>query len=360
MTAPVSLDAVTRFLLREGWEPYKSSDRFQKMTGPSSIGDFINLTLPVSDKTVYDKELLDKVVDLIAEIYEQPKSELLAALADNSAVFISQLIDESTKQGAIPFIRFEQHIQEVKNLLLNNASFSVSKKHYVTDIPEEANSYLHMCSFLQTAVGSFVSKVQLPSTVDLSTNLFEEYSVRSNSINDNLGNVLGFVVNGIYNGSQSEIYSVEHVTNNASRININVFENINNLFKKTQVKEINFSLIGPSSQIKIKSGPVGSEEFKRLDDYIELASVVFSKNIEIDSRGRIIQLRSSNVKGSANQIVINRLQKGLKPIYVNLEGSQYDSAIVAHKNRGDVYIKGTAIETKNYLRIIRLVEFRVS
>jgi len=285
------------------------------MTGPSEIGDSVKLTLPISDKSVYDKELLDKVVELISDIYEQPKDELLASLADNSAVFISQLIDESTKYGSIPFLQFEHHIQEVKNLLLNNASFSVSKKHYVTNIPEEANTYLHMCSFLQTAIGSFVSKVQLPSTVDLSVNLFEEYSVQSNLINENLGSILGFVVNDIYKSHQKDVYSVEHITENASRININVFENINNIFKKSQVSEINFSLIGPDSQLRIESGPVSSEEFKKLDNYIDLASAIFSNNIEIDSKGKIVQLRSPNTKGSTNQIVINRLQKGLKPIY---------------------------------------------
>jgi hypothetical protein len=212
---------------------------------------------------------------------------------------------------------------------------------------------------LQTARGSFVSKIQLPSSRDLSLNLFSEYSVQSDSINNNLGEVLEFVVNDIYKADESEIYSVAHVTQNAQIINIDVFDNVNNIFKKTGVKEINFALLGADFDLKIESGVIGAEELKRLENYIDLASAVFSNHIEVDSRGRIVQLRSSHTKGSKNLVVISRLQKGLKPIYVDLENAQYDLAITAHKAKTSVLIKGTAVETKQYLRIIRLVEFHI-
>ena len=359
MLAPLSLRAVTQFLNKRGWTDYKITDRFHKMSGPEDIGNSVKVTLPLTDNNDFDNSLLYKVVDFISEFYDFPDGELISLFIKNSAIFSTQLIDESTVHGNVPFLKYEHHIQELKNLLLNNASFSVSKKHYVKDIPEEANTYLNLCSFLQTARGSFVSKVQLPSSVDLSLNLFSEYAVQSDSINNNLGDVLGFVVNGIYKADEGDIYSVEHVTQNAQIINIDVFENVNNIFKKTGVKEINFALLGADFDLRIESGVVGIEEFKRLENYIDLASAVFSNHVEIDSRGRIVQLRSSHLKGSKNLVVISRLQKGLKPIYVDLESDQYDLAITAHKAKASVFIKGTAVETKQYLRISRLVEFSI-
>ena len=150
-----------------------------------------------------------------------------------------------------------------------------------------------------------------------------------------------------------------HITENAALININVFESVNNLFKRTEVREINFSLIDSETDLKIESGPVGSEEFKQLENYIDLASAVFSNHIEVESLGRIVQLRSSSTKNSTNLVVISRLQRGLKPIHVSLSDAQYDLAISAHKLRSTVIIKGTAVETKQYLRIIRIVDFSV-
>jgi hypothetical protein len=339
MLASLSLSAIIRFLDKRGWTDYKITDRFHKMSGPDDISNAVKITLPLSDISEFDNSLLHKVVDFIAEFYDFPPGELISSFTKNSAIFSTQLIDESASHGNVPFLKYEHHIQELKNLLLNNASFSVSKKHYVKEIPEEANTYLNLCNFLQTARGSFVSKIQLPSSRDLSLNLFSEYSVQSDSINNNLGEVLEFVVNDIYKADESEIYSVAHVTQNAQIINIDVFDNVNNIFKKT--------------------GVIGAEELKRLENYIDLASAVFSNHIEVDSRGRIVQLRSSHTKGSKNLVVISRLQKGLKPIYVDLENAQYDLAITAHKAKTSVLIKGTAVETKQYLRIIRLVEFHI-
>jgi len=359
MLAPLSLRAVIRFLDKKGWTDYKITDRFHKMSGPESIGSSVKVTMPLTDNNEFDNSLLHKVVNFISEFYEFPAGELISSFIKNSAIFSTQLIDESTVYGNVPFLKYEHHLQELKNLLLNNASFGVSGKHYVKDIPEEANTYLNLCSFLQTERGSFISKVQLPSSVDLSINLFEEYAVQSDSINNKLGSILKFVIDDIYRSPASDIYSVEHVTQNAQLINIDVFENINNIFKKTGVSEINFALLGAEFDLKIESGVVGTDEFKQLENYIDLASTVFANHVEVDSRGRVIQLRSSHARGSKNLVVISRLQSGLKPIHVELETNQYDLAITAHKAKSNVFIKGTALETKQYLRIVRLVEFRV-
>lgn len=359
MLVPLSLRAVINFLHKKGWTDYKITDRFHKMSGPDAISSSVKVTLPLTDSNEFDNSLLHKVVGFISEFYEFPQGELLASFIKNSAIFSTQLIDESTSYGNVPFLKYEHHIQELKNLLLNNASFSVSGKHYVKDVPEEASTYLNLCNFLQTEVGSFISKVQLPSSVDLSVNLFAEYSVQSDSINNKLGSVLKFVVDDIYKAHENDVYSVQHITQNAQMINIDVFENINNIFKRTGVREINFALLGADFDLKIESGEVGADEFKRLDNYIDLASTVFANHVEIDSRGRVIQLRSSHAKGSKNLVVISRLQSGLKPIHVELESNQYDLAITAHKARSNVFVKGTALETKQYLRIVRLTEFRV-
>ncbi|WP_147320707.1 hypothetical protein [Hymenobacter lapidiphilus] len=359
MLAPLSLRAIIQFLYKKGWHDYKITNRFHKMSAPESISSSVKITLPLTDNNEFDNSLLHKVVDFISEFYEFPSGELISSFIKNSAIFSTQLIDESTTHGNVPFLRYEHHLQELKNLLLNNASFGVSGKHYVKDIPEEANTYLNLCSFLQTERGSFISKIQLPSSIDLSVNLFEEYSVQSDSINNKLGSVLKFVVDDIYKSPANDIYSVEHVKQNAQLINIDVFENINNIFKRTGVGEINFALLGADFDLKIESGVVGVDEFKQLENYIDLASTVFANHVEIDSRGRVIQLRSSHAKGSKNLVIISRSQSNLKPIHVELENNQYDLAITAHKAKSNVFIKGTALETKQYLRIVRLMDFHV-
>jgi hypothetical protein len=360
MVQHVSLRIIKNFLDRKGWSVYKDTERFTKYELDNVGYDApLYLTLPNSDENESDVAVLSKVVDFISDFYEYAPDDLSFALARNKVVFSAQLIDETTEHGEIPFVKFENHIQELKNLLLSNASFSVHKRHYTADIPEEANAYLNSCSFLQTAIGSFISKVQLPNASTLSTSLFPEYTVQADAVNSLLGNVLEFAVNDIYNAREEDIFSVEHVTNHADIININVLENVNNLFRKTGVQQINFSLLGPELDLSIQSGPVGANEFKQLDQYIELAQAVFSNQFDIEAYGKITQLRSSDTSGDSNLVVINRFQRGLKPLHALLSSSQYDLAITAHKTGASVYVKGIASETKKYLKVTRLADFKL-
>jgi hypothetical protein len=360
MVQHVPLATIENFLSRKGWNVYKQTSRFTKYgLDDSGYDEPVYLTLPHSEENDSDAAVLLKAVDFISDFYEYASEDLSYVLGKGKAVFSAQLIDETTRNGEVPFVKFENHIQEIKNLLLNSASFSVHKRHYIVDVPEEANSYLNSCSFLQTAVGSFVSKVQLPNSSNLSTSLFPEYTVQTDAVNSLLGNVLEFAVNDIYNAREEDIFSVEHVTNHADIININVLENVNNIFRKTGVSEINFNLLGPELDFSIKSGPVGGNEFKQLDQYIELAQAVFSKQFDIEAYGKITQLRSSDTSGDGNLVVINRFQRGLKPLHVVLSSSQYDLAITAHKTGSSVYVKGIASETKKYLRVTRLTDFKL-
>lgn len=360
MIQHVPLDTIKNFLSRKGWSVYKRTERFTKYAlSNSGYDEPVYLTLPHSEENDRDAAVLIKVVDFISDFYEYEPEDLSYALVKQKVIFSAQLVDESTKYGEVPFVKFENHIQELKNLLLSNASFSVHKRHYTADVPEEANTYLNSCNFLQTAIGSFVSKVQLPSANSLSTSLFAEYTVQSDSINNMLGSVLGFVVNDIYNAREEEIFSVEHVTSHADIININVLENVNSLFRKTGVSQINFGLFGPELDLSIQSGPVGGSEFKQLDQYIELAQAVFSNQFDIEAYGKITQLRSSDTSGDGNLVVINRFQRGLKPLHVILSSSQYDLAITAHKTGSSVFIRGIASETKKYLRVTRLADFKM-
>lgn len=359
MVEHVSLSKLQRFLDRKGWSVAKATERFTKYELESTrYQNPVYLTLPVSGENELDAAILDKAVDLISDIYDYSAEDLSSVLLNDKVIFAAQLIDESTQYGEVPFVKFENHIQELKNLLLSNASFGVHKRHYTADVPEEANTYLNSCSFMQTAIGSFVSKVQLPSSKPLSTSLFAEYDIQTDEVNSLLGNVLRFVVDDIYNSSETEVFSVEHITSHANIININVLENVNSLFRRTAVSEINFSLLGPDLDLTIKSGPVGDNEFKQLDRYIELAQAIFSNQFDVETYGKITQLRSSDTSGDSNLVVIHR-QRGSKPIHAHLSSSQYDLAITAHKTGNSVFIRGTASETKKYLKVNRIVDFRL-
>ncbi|HEX8660133.1 MAG TPA: hypothetical protein VF690_21495, partial [Hymenobacter sp.] len=89
------------------------------------------------------------------------------------------------------------------------------------------------------------------------------------------------------------------------------------------------------------------------------AQAVFSNQFDINTYGKITQLRSPDASGDSNLVVIHRFQRGLKPLHVHLTSAQYDLAITAHKTGSSVHVIGTASETKKYLKVTRLADFKL-
>ncbi|WP_324674346.1 hypothetical protein [Hymenobacter sp. GOD-10R] len=353
---------VSNFLSLRGWKIEESNNNFIKYISPFLAIDqtVFKVTIPSNIRTDKDRVFLNRAIQTIAQLYNLTLEEMVYSIVSREPVFATRIIDRDTEKGSIPLLKFEHCLSSLRKILVYNAGFAVTKEPLpMKEIPLEAEHYINNCDFLQTERGSFIAKVQLPdNSKELNRNLFDEYVLTSKIVNEKLVDVFQFCLNSLFNGSES-IMNKEYVVNNIVLTNISLFREISSLLKRTEVNEMEFSFTGDTFADKISSGQITEEKTKRFDNYIDFAEELFSKDIEVETTGKIYQLRSLDTKGNSNLVVIKRIQKNTKPIHVLLNSIQYKEAINAHERGANVYISGTAAITSNYLRMIRIKEFYV-
>ncbi|MBK6845491.1 MAG: hypothetical protein IPG88_24885 [Gemmatimonadetes bacterium] len=138
-------------------------------------------------------------------------------------------------------------VEKLRKTLLHSAAFVLSAGPTIEGIPEEALEYLSRCRFLQTAVGSYIARVQLPQGAPLlEATLFEE-GISSSEVSETLVDALAFVSNRVF-ADDAALYTEEGFENDAEEINLDVFRDIGELLEKSRAESVNFSLTSAESE----------------------------------------------------------------------------------------------------------------
>jgi hypothetical protein len=353
MESQYTVDSILSFLEGGNWSQEKATDKFIAYRAPRNLINNFSLTVPRQRIETNDIHL-KRIVRTLCELYgiSDEMSESLFSDIDNDTLSI-QVVDEITAQGTIPFHVFESHIQEVKKILLHNASFCIVNDSLGVDIPEEAETYLNRCEFLQTQKGSFVSRIKLPSG-RINLPLIGVEPLDSLSINNKLVDVLSFVFEKVVTGEVA--FSRPMIDQNMSLINLKLLSDISSFLKKTNSETINFYYKQEHQVTRtVHSGVVDEIAYDNLDRYIEFVGNALSGPIEIDSWGKVVELKSHDVSGKRNFIVINRNGRGVPPLHISsLTNEQYEIALEAHKTNRQVHIIGSALQRKHYLRVFNV------
>ncbi|WP_157887195.1 hypothetical protein [Hymenobacter sp. PAMC 26628] len=353
METPFNLNSILGFLKGNRWQLEKLNEKFIAYRAPDNvISDFV-LTLP--RKVPQDRDMkLARVVETISSLYDisDEMAETLFSEGDTNTLSI-QISDEITSYGSIPFHVFEAHIQELRRMLLHNASFCIVNDALGVDVPEEAETYLNNCEFLQTQKGSFVSRIRLPEG-NLVAPLIGVEALNSQAINNKLVDVLSFVFEKVTTGIVS--FDKRAIDQNLALINVKLFTDISNLLKRTNAESINFYYKQEQSDTRaIQSGIVDGAAYDNLDRYINFVQDSLSSPVDIDSWGKVVELKSHDVNGQRNYIVINRNGRGVLPLHISsLNNEQYETALEAHRSSRQVHIAGRALQRKYYLRVFEI------
>lgn len=356
MDSQYSVDSVVSFLKGCNWLQEKANEKFVAYRAPNSMIDDFVLTVPrhLELKTGVH---LDRIVRTICELYNisDEMSETIFSETGDGTLSI-QVVDEITSGGSMPFHVFESHIQELKRILLHNASFCIVNDNLGVAVPEEAETYLNKCEFMQTQKGSFVSRIKLPvGRINIPLIGLEE--IDSSTINNKLVDVLKFVFEKVTTGIVA--FSRPSIDEYSSLINVKLLTDISNFLKRTNAETINFYYKQARSLTRtIQSGIVDESAYEHLDKYIEFVGNALSVPIEIDSWGKVVELKSHDVKSQKNYIVVNRNGRGVLPIHINsLTNEQYDVALEAHRSNRHIHIMGRALQRKHYLRMFEISSF---
>jgi hypothetical protein len=354
-------DKLISFLLNRGWLIVKENAKFLELAPPDSllIPNEYTISIPISTDKVDFKPFMTNVQLIIGEIYNLSKDELDLILEKEQTIFSVRVYDDETKDGKISLVRFDDLMDRVKNILLSAANFVVNPDITNTKTYDEATKYLNLCQFLQTEKGSFIAKIQLPTKeIIRPVDLFNTEPITSEQINEKVEEVLSFVSQSILNGNFN--VTDNYVLENEGKLNLKLLKEIEILYDKVDIKNIDFSFSSIGESAIVQSQNVTREQITTLSDFIQEVSNKVYEVVEAEFTGKILSLKSKDPDGLKNRITLGGVFDNL-PVTssASLESEPYKLAIEAHKFKKSLIIRGMAKKSKSKLRFTEIYEVRL-
>ena len=351
---------IISYITNREWILNRETDKFQFFRAPNSLGFEEEYLLPIpknSGSSDYTK-FLKNTLSLLADIYEISIEELEVIIEEDNAILSIRIHDNQTEDGKIGFKRFEELIEGLKDLLVDTASFVINPNIQIKSKPAEAYRYLNYCKFLQTEVGSFIAKVELPSDEIIREPQLFDGPIVANQINTKLKSVISYVQNSVFasNGQFDE----NHLEENQENINLNLLKDIEKIYDKTESRNIEFYFSDIQDSVKINTENIYNDNLIKLTNLIESINDTLSEENQRTLVGRIITLKSADPEGERNEITFGSLLDNM-PIKVKarLSSENYQEAVDAHKDKRNIQITGVLKKLKTMYKFIEVQEFEI-
>jgi hypothetical protein len=225
-------------------------------------------------------------------------------------------------------------------------------------VPPEALTFLSGCRFLQTAKGSFVANVELPSAQILrNASLLNPDPVSASEVTRRISDVLGFVVGSVLQPAPN-LFSPDHIREHADVVNLNVLEDLDGLFKEAGDTTLKFIFHSLENSAAVSSDRLTPERTETLTRYVKFVRAVLTEDIPVNVEGKVVELRSRNPQGNRNYVLI-QADFDHRPTYfaLTLSNERYGTAVQAHRANRRVRVRGDARRMKTQMKITNLIEF---
>ena len=351
---------IVRYISNRGWLLQAESQKFDYYRAPADLGfeDAYDLPVPRINNSVDNEKFLKNTLTILADIYELSFDELSVVIAENNSVFSIRIHDNDTILGKIGFHRFEELIDGLKDLLVDTASFVLNPQIVTKSKPAEALRYLNYCKFLQTEVGSFVAKIELPSEEIIKEQQIFRDEIRASEINSKLISVISYVSNSVF-GSNGQ-FDENHFDENQENLNINLLKDLEKIYENTKSENIQFCFSDINDTKKIQTEGIYNNRLANLSSLIKKLDETLNEENQTRLLGRVINLKSSNPEGNSNEITIGTLLDQM-PVRVKakLSSEQYQEAVDAHKEGRNIEISGILKKMKTQYKFIEVMAFEV-
>ncbi len=356
----ITHNKIISYLTNRNWVQVHENPKFRFYRAPENLGfqDEYVLPIPFNNETTDYQKFLRNNLYLISEIYEISVDELEAIINEENSIFSIRINDANTLDGKIGFSRFEELIDGLKDLLLDTATFAIYPNLVNKSKPAEAYRYLNYCKFLQTEVGSFIAKVELPSDEIIREPELFNAEVRAFNINNKLKSIISYVNNSVFDSNGQ--FDAEHFEDNQTNINLNILKDIERIYDKTESRNIEFYFSDLEESVKISTVNIYNENLIKLSNLIGNINDSLTEENQVTLIGRITSLKSLNPEGQSNEIVFSSLLENL-PIRVKarLDSEDYQDAVDAHKLKRNIEITGILKKMKTQYKFIDIESFNV-
>lgn len=339
------------FLKNRNWSVSDTDGYFQlsppdNLSLPEGYLLFIKKIIEGVDKKFYIKNLIKN----ISQIYCIESDELIRIITMVSTIFSVRIYDNN--EHTIELTRFDKLLSSFSKLLEDTASFVLSKKPKLDEDIHEAKEYLSKCNFIKTAKGSFVAKIELPSKGILRQGGLFDDQVLNNDVNITLEKTLSLIKDNISSGTGGDEENLRNIiSRNRELINLDMLEDIRDVYEDTGFENIDYSFNYPERDISFKMENFDSSKVQSLNSFIgiirkELEDRVYEISV---TNGIVYTLSSKDPFEDKNKIRVLGIENGLKQpitVIVKLESGQYSQAIDAHKDKKQITLSGKAVKRK--------------
>ncbi|WP_156516947.1 hypothetical protein [Delftia sp. GW456-R20] len=353
-------DRIKSFMLEAGWTQTRQARGLNFFSPPESLGikGKYTIALPEDAERQSVSSLIHDAADSLVQIYGYGKiGDLLNRAAslsdmDRSTRIISRFLDDSTKSGAIPLASLAAYANSMEHTLYRGAMYKLGDDSVANEMA--ARQFAKDCLFLQTSVGSFIAKVEIPPTVLRQADLFGEPSLDSTEVSSSLFSALQFINETIL-GTDIPFDDETTLSNAISLFDVELLSAVSDVIVAPELNSIEFTFELGNRVRMTSTGWLSAEKKNRLKSFVTFIKEKLRGENNIDISGSIIELRSRDPEGDRNHIKIAADFYGDRTFFTaTLNNAQYKIAVDAHKNKRTVRMAGRGTRLRTQVRIINV------
>lgn len=352
---------IEEFLLSRGWTPSHSGNLFDYFQPPQDLKVSQNYLLEIANDDAKPgfQKYSKSIISVISEIYDGTISEedLNIFFSSAETIMAFRIADDDTKYGSIQLERLSRAIENLKLVFKQTVTFLMSEKPIFGESKNIADNYIKNCRALQTDVGSYITKVQLPS-IELQS-IIEKLD--TSRVPNKLFEVLDFTDREIIH-PQIAVSDIDksYLDDYKDFLNVELLTSIKDLCYQSSLNNFDFYF----NNFKMNKGVEFVSVKPRLtyfNSYIKKLKSILLEESPLEFIGSVTKLSSSSPKQSnTNEVIIEgEISNNKERVKVILNKQDYDKAIEAHRNELKVKVVGLAKESTTQYSIDRPETFEV-
>lgn len=353
------------FLNEHGWIQGRQTRGLTFYSPPETLGiqGKYSVALPDDITKPGMGNILQGAANSLTEIYGYGNlgdlQNRAAWLSDQSGPtkIVGRFIDRATQKGAMPLASLASYIANMESGLYRSAKFKLGAETKESKLI--AQRFVKNCLFLQTEIGSFVAKVEVPHTYLKQGDLFGGEPLASTEVCSAFFSAIQFLNDRILRNEDS-FESPEILGDAITLFDVELLESLTKVVIEPEMETIEFSFFVGTRMRTSSTGWLSDEKKNRLKDFFDFIREQLRVEEDIDVLGSIVELRSRDPEGNRNYIrVVSKFHGDSTFISATLTNEQYLRALDAHRNKRQVRLKGSGMRLKTHIRLAKVIEFTI-
>ncbi len=361
------LSNLDEFITSQGWVQSREKAGLRYYEAPESLGvrGGFSIGLPTDPHRPGIDNLIISALDTLGDLYDRNLSGLYEEVAANNDLMCTttlsvRFVDKKTTEGVMPLSSMAAFVQGIEKTLYEAAKFKIGDAS--TSTLALVQKFVKDCAFLQTAHGSFIARIEVPAMMLRQPQLFPDAppALASSQVCASLFSALQFLNERILQ-STADYETDELVANALELFNPELLDALSKILLGPEVAQTEFAMHSGNQRRATSTGKMSSENTGRLRDYVKFIRMHLLGIDVIDVQGHIVELRSRDPHGNRNHIGIATTFQGDRTfVTATLNNEQYDVAVVAHRAKGAVRLRGRGMQLKTQLRVVEIETFETT